>query len=105
MGKDRWEGERTCDELQIAWDYAFIIARGVMLRNECAVAAVVKEKQVSGIGTANHSEKSRTNVFTSGFRICLVCVHKEMNVFSGKAEAMNGRVLRPQSIIYASMEF
>jgi hypothetical protein len=69
------------------------------------VVIVVKEEDVFGLGLPNHFDKSHANVFSSGLCIRLACVDKEINIFFGKAEAMNDDALHPHNVVHTSVKF
>jgi len=72
---------------------------------ESVVVIVVKEEDVFGLGLPNHFDKSHANVFSSGLCIRLACVDKEINIFFGKAEAMNEDALHPHNVVHTTVKF
>ena len=97
---------RTCKQIEIAWDDTLVIVCGVLQWKESAMAAVVKEEDVSWLGLPmNHCDQSLANVFAGRLCIRLVCFDKEINIFFGNAEAMNEDSLHLHNVVDISVNF
>lgn len=106
--KGGYRSDCTGDEIHVAGDDALVVAGVVLLARlggeAGAVAAVVDEEEVAGLGGSEEIGEGATDVLAGGLEGVVVGVDEDGDVVLGEAVAVDEAAVHPVDVVDAALE-